>query len=289
MTHLQWLLELRLQEELNFRIGRTPTGYVAEWLGTAKLEASADGTNAHFRAAPEANALALRKLENESVPALLAHLQGTPFFHAACVAFPDQGAWLLLGPSGAGKSTLAADLCKHYGASMISDDVCRLTIDARGAWVEGRGDHHALCTDSANALGLHNGALLSDTKALFAHHDEKSFVNGSARVANTPVALYGILELDYTKEPPDTGRAPEANVWQRQVGARAVGALLPHVVRFALDATRAHLRDLDHCIAICKRVPVFRWARPHGLEKTVRAPATAALAQRLRATIEGIS
>lgn len=98
-------------------------GVVALAEGTAELRAPADGDHA-------AVATDLFSACNLCVALLLGRM-GRALVHAAAVAPPGGGAWLLVGDSGAGKTTTCANLVSA-GWSYLSDDHVVLYRDDAG-------------------------------------------------------------------------------------------------------------------------------------------------------------
>jgi hypothetical protein len=87
-----------------------------------------------------------RLIESSALAALLS-FTGTPTLHASAIDV-DGRAWALLGASGAGKTTLAAWLCRHGGASLVTDDALRFDTDGDWPW----------CYRGTTTLRLREGA-----------------------------------------------------------------------------------------------------------------------------------
>jgi hypothetical protein len=85
-----------------------------------------------------------------AVSGVLLHQRNELALHASCVAI-DGRAVALVGPSGRGKSTLAGALAVR-GFTLLTDDICRVLIDAGRVWAVPGSCRLRLWPDAARSL-----------------------------------------------------------------------------------------------------------------------------------------
>jgi hypothetical protein len=122
-----------------------------------------------------------------AVSGLLLHQRGDLALHASCVAIGGK-AIAITGPSGRGKSTLAAALAAG-GATLLTDDICRLLFEDQGVWAVPGSSRLRLWPDAARSLG-HVPENLSIGRS---DHPKRLLTLPSG--AGDPVPLVAILRL----------------------------------------------------------------------------------------------
>jgi hypothetical protein len=242
-----WLAETLHEGRPRFRIGREGDRLVAEWDGLATFVVRRDGTTETFEAAPLADLVALAKIRQSAVPALVRHLHGGLTLHASAVAIGGAGV-AFLGDSGAGKSTLAYALATRSNEdfALLSDDC--LPIDGLQAmpsdsfgWI----DHVA-----RQALGISGG--------------EGKRATAPSRVARAAVPLRRIIVLTFRDDLRLT----------RLAGSSVAGVLSRAMIRFVLDEPAVHVADMQRLSELASSVEVLELGRPIGLvhiDETVAA------------------
>jgi hypothetical protein len=235
-----WLSEYADGGRVFLRVGRGEGEVVAEWPGLCELRAARDGSWTHFAAAPDADPVAVDKVYEGAVRALLLHLRGEIVLHAACVAHAGQ-AIAYLGESGSGKSTTAADACQHAPWELLSDDAVPVEISGANVIVRPSEAHHWLREDACEALV---GKRATPGKTRIA-------AQRAARDA-ARVAAFVWLEFDPSLVRPTLVRLR---------GAEAVATLLRSAVRLILDDPDRQARELDALVQIATHVPIFAFRR----------------------------
>lgn len=156
----------------------------------------------------------------------VAPLHGRLTLHAALVRKPE-GCVMLTGQSGAGKSTLSTALGTMDGWDQLSDDICLLAPDGRGAWASAPGAY--LTTSSSGGLGFDAAHGASDPsrsgKAWF----------GVGTPAREPLPIAGLVFLDRRQDVSAPRLAPISR-------AEALGALTPQFIRFNPSDQAADVR-----------------------------------------------
>lgn len=249
-----WLHEVCSEEGLRFRIGRRGATRIAEWDGLLRLEAE-EGQPPRIEASGQS--LAVRKLRQGAVPALLGHLNGRLHWHGAACAWARGASILALGQAGAGKSTLVAGLCGATGASFLSDDVAAIAPAVAGWELHRSEDKHAMRADMAVRIFGHT----TQKKALFAPSRMRKRARLGAIVSLQPGALLALEPL----------RSREK-----------LRILNQNLVRFALDDEARLQRDLDVVIALAEQVPVYSLVCPRPFDDWH------ALADLLRPRLRGV-
>jgi hypothetical protein len=234
-----WISEQLQDGCVGFRIGRCNDELVADFVGLGLLRAAPDGTSSSFEPAPDADPVTVEKLRQGLVPALLRHLRRELTLHGASVAMHGQ-AVACIGASGAGKSTLAAVLCNEQDAAFLADDTT--AVDLAGA--------------TPTVLPTERVHWLVSARAAPNSGELKFPVAPRALAeAATPLALVCRLRFD---------DGLEAHELTRLRGHDALRALVPSVIRFAIDVPEAHLREAEQLDDLVRRVPVYDFARPRG-------------------------
>lgn len=238
-----WLADYSSQEDVVFRIGRRGNEVIAEWSGIARLIANRDGTNARLLPMEGVSADDLTKIRTGSAVVLLRHLEGKLALHGAVVG--ERGrAVMLLGRSGQGKSTLAAALCVD-GATLYSDDAIAIDPDPQGGWrVHPMERNHWL---DARAQEVLTGCPTLDGD------DQGKWALPTRSVASESAVVSAIVDLRF---------AGDRAMMRRVTGIDAMGALVPQVVRFALDDSERHRREIEMLTALVSDVPTFQLDRP---------------------------
>lgn len=246
MTNITWLAEYAPLGQLAFRIGRVGDDVVAEWTDVARLRARSDGTDVRFEALPGARASDIAKLERGSARLLVRHLRGEIALHGSAVNIRRRTV-VFLGRSGQGKSTLAAALCALSGATLVADDaiaIDRAPGDSLEWLVAPTETDHWLDAHAARALGVEMSLAEGDKLAVPA-----------TRTADVPSPLAAFVELVFD----DGRREPRLS---RLAGIDALGALVPHAVRFIVDDRERQREELEVLARLVEAVPTFRLERP---------------------------
>jgi hypothetical protein len=202
---------------------------------------------------PGADAANVRLFLLGSAMGALLYQRGLVPLHANAIAV-DGRAIAFAGPSGSGKSTLAA-WCHDHGYAVLADDVAAL--DCR--------DGGVVLLPGLPRVRLWRGALEASGRDTRDH--PPSFVGETAydkfdvaldRVAGEALPVSAIYLLE----------RGERSELLPLTGMSAVEALVANSYRGefvgSLGMTAAHVR---HCLAIARRVPVFRAIRPWGSER----------------------
>lgn len=238
-----WLAEHTETLRPTFRIGRSGSELVAEWMGTVRLVVKRDGSNPRFFEEPGAYGPNIEKIRRGSARVLLRHLEGKFSLHGACVG--DAGrAVVLLGRSGQGKSTIAAWLCER-GLSLFADDAIALERSMDGYDVEPFETNHWLEPSAIEALGWR---VPGDWKAPVE----------CKRAGKSNARIIGIVELVYV----DELRSPRLVRIERTLDAMTT--IVPQVVRFVLDEPEVQRRELETLAWLFDTTPFYRLERPRG-------------------------
>ena len=232
---VEWLATSEEDGETRFRVGRTNERLVAEWIGVARLVSTRDGSIHELAFEPHVSERERVKLGRGTARLLLAQLSGAIGLHASAVDVGGQ-AIVFVGRSGQGKSTLAAAFVAR-GAKLLADDAVLLS-PAPPFHVEPTEQDHWLDAEACAALGFEGSSA--------------SKVPVAAPGAGAQVALAAIVALEWSDGPPRVDRSHDA---------RALGRLLPHVVRFVLDSPAHQRAEVEALETLVARVPVFTLTR----------------------------
>jgi len=241
---ISWTHEIKVDDRVHFRTGRSGNGLVAEWPGLGRLACRRDGSRAKFTAYSGAPRQTIGKLQRGLVKALLRDLRGGLAVHASAVAL-DERAVLFVGPSGVGKSTAAAQLCLGRGARLLADDAALIEVDNSGGSVLPCEEDLRLTRESCLALGFparrRNGT------------DDKYHVRASNIAEKpSPLSLVVVLRFEATDG---------LSTWRRLRGSAAALSLLEAAFRFDVDDGAARRRELEQVTAVYRHVPFVEWVR----------------------------
>lgn len=245
-----WLAEHVEESRPSFRIGRSGSELVAEWIGIARLVVHRDGSHPRFFAEPGAYGPNVEKIRKGSARVLLRHLEGKLSLHGACVG-RDSEAIVLLGRSGQGKSTLAACLCER-GLSLFADDAVSLERSADGYEVEPTETQHWLTPSAMEALGW---CPPGDWKAPVP----------SKQAGASNARLRGLVELAYVDE------LAQPRLVRIETTLDAMSMVVPQVVRFVLDEPSVHRSELESLTQLVGCIPLYRLERARGFEHLAAA------------------
>ena len=242
-----WIHEVRVDDEVTFRVGRRDGMMIAEWPGLAVLRCTPDGTSSRLTPASGASRTSIEKLRHGHVKALRRDLAGQLGAHASAVAFEGR-AVVFMGPSGAGKSTIAAQMCLRHGAELLADDVVLFDLTERGVRVIPGEREHWLDRNSCLAVGV--------TPAKAESSDVKQKVL-ARRVAHRTcdLALTVVLAVDPAVDRPELRSIP---------GGDAARLLLQSVIRFDVEDVAARRRELEQITRIFGGAPTLELVRPPG-------------------------
>jgi hypothetical protein len=239
-TPIVWISEQLEDGRVGFRIGRCGNELVAEFVGLGILRADPAGASFSFEPDPGAHPETVEKLRQGLVPALLRHLRRELTLHGASVALEGR-AVACVGLSGAGKSTLAARLCTERDAAFLADDTTAIDL----------ADDAPCVLPTERVHWLVSARAAPDPKG-----DTKFAVSPRALAsAPTPLAMICRVRFDETLAAPSVTRLR---------GHDALQALVPTVIRFAIDDREAHLWELEQLEKVVRSVPVYDLARPRG-------------------------
>jgi hypothetical protein len=154
-----------------------------------------------------------------------------------------------VGTSGAGKSTLAARLCNERGALLLADDTAAIDFVASKPNVLPTERVHWLISGRASPAEEEGDA-------------KQPVVPRALAPASCPLALVCRMRFD------DAVVRPRAT---RLRGHDAFEALVPSVVRFAIDDPEAHLREAEQLGCLVRSVPVYDVVRSYAGEASLAA------------------
>jgi hypothetical protein len=258
-----WISEKLEDGQAAFRIGRAGDELVADFVGLGLLRANSTGTSSSFEPSVGADPIALDKLREGLIPALLRHLHRELTLHGAAVTVEGR-AIACVGISGAGKSTFAARLCSDRGALLLADDTTAIDFVGSTPTVLPTERVHWLISGRATPHPEEG-----DTKEAVAPRALAS--------ASSPLVLVCRLRFD------DAVVGPRVT---RLRGHDAFEALVPSVVRFAIDDRQAHLREAEQLGSLVRSVPVYDVVRSHRGEASLAATLEC-LFDLVRRTVEG--
>ena len=238
MQGITWISQQLTNGQIGFRIGRRGQELVADFVGLGMLRADPGGVSTSFEPAADADPVAIEKLKNGLVPALIRHLRKELTLHGAAVTIGGQ-AIVCVGMSGAGKSTLAARLCNAKGAAFLADDTA--AIDFRDPTPS------VLPTERVHWL-------VSARDAPDAAGEWKYPVTPRA-LADHAAPLAFVCRVGFDEA---LGQKPTV---RRLRGHAALEALVPSVIRFAIDDPDAHVREAEQLGELARRVPVYDLVR----------------------------
>lgn len=189
--------------------------------------------------------------------AALLHQRGLLPLHSNVIEIGGQAIGFL-GHSGAGKSTLAAWF-HDRGYRVLSDDVCVVAPGLDGGPLVFPGvPRLRLWQDALEATG-HS----ADRARRISSATDKFVIRTSARGESEPAELgrlYVIRE--------ESGGSPDAPAVSRLSGAQAVQALIENTYRGNYVGSLGKARqNMDQCVAIARRVPLFALSRPWDLAR----------------------
>ena len=231
---VDWLAELREDEQILYRLGRDGEVRVAEWPGLLRMEHGPGGAVA-FTELTSTQPARIAKVKNGIARALVRSLSGGLTLHACAVAH-DGRALVCTGASGQGKSTLAAALCARPDRRLLADDMA--SID------ETVGDDGA--RSSFRVTPSEQAVWLASTSA-----DDK--FPRPVPSASEPHDLVALIALGFH----------DGGVVLRPMSAvESFARLIPGVVRFALDDPALHERELAALGRLSRAVRGFELLRP---------------------------
>jgi hypothetical protein len=190
----------------------------------------------------------LGKVTDGLVPALIRHLDGHLTLHAGAAARHGRSL-VLVGNHAAGKSTAVAELCRRPGFELVADDTATFGNDPdEEPYLLPTERQHWLLPQSCSALGLEGGSTL-----------RKRAIPSPQRAAErSAAAAICILDFDEAAAGPRVTRLR---------GVAAFGALVPWVIRLAVDDEEMHRREAVMLERIVTRVPIYELRRPRDLRQ----------------------
>jgi hypothetical protein len=238
-----WIAEEHDGDRVGFRIGRTRSLLVAEFVGVGTLEATPDGRSTSFVPAPGASPELAAKVERGLVRSLIAHLRSGLAFHASAAARNGR-AVVCLGPSEAGKSTAIAELCQRPDVALLADDAVILERSGGGFDVPPTEDSHWLLGASASALGFPPAREKSRLSPRFS--------------ATRPARLGAICRLLFDDAVP----GPRL---RKLHGQSVLETLSAAAIRFVIDDPVRQMMEFDQLSALAQVVDVYELVRPRDL------------------------
>lgn len=245
MSSPRWTAEHIVEGQTLFRVGRDGDQLIAQWPGLCELRSDRDGAQSSFSAEEGADPSIIAKVRGGLAAALVRHLRGETSLHA-CSFSRDQRALACVGPSGAGKSTLAAWMCARRGHALVADDIVGVRSEGGSLYVEPTEREHWLDASSRALLRLGPPPA-----------GEKSAAPAAA-VANAPARLVALVSLSYA--------GTDAVSLVRVRGHRALGLLLPCLVRFVVDEPAAQLDEISRLEALIERAPLYELVAPRDFD-----------------------
>ena len=243
---IRWIAEEKTDDRVTFRVGRSGSNPVAEFVGVGTVEAAPDGSWSRFLPAPTASEQQVEKLERGLVRALIAQLRHQLAFHASAAERGGR-AVVCLGPSEAGKSTAVAELCRRNGFALLADDAVILQRSAVGFDILPTEDSHWLLDASSEALGFHE------------RNDYKGRVRPRV-AAQRPAKLVAICKLEFD----DAAIGPSLS---RLHGQSILAALTAAAIRLVVDEPSRHVREFEQLVELTKAVDVYELRRPRDLRR----------------------
>jgi hypothetical protein len=250
-TSIEWLATSTNEDDAEnvFRVGRrvSSNDLIAEWVGAARLVARRDGSQHELIFDERAPSTLREKLKRGGVRLLLRHLHGELGLHGSAVAFGSTSAILIVGGSGSGKSTFAAGLCQR-GGRLLADDAVAISFSNSDMTVnvEPTEIDHWLDRSAREALQLNSLGANDDVKIPIRSIGSD---DASTRVVAAVVLRWGADDA--------------TNIQLNSVGGvTALGGLLPHVVRFALDSPEHQRREIAQLEGLLNAVPTYVLERP---------------------------
>lgn len=247
MTRWTWSGEHVVDGQVLFRIGRSGDELVAEWPGLCELRSDRRGQRVSFVPAEGADERIVGKVRAGLGAALVRHLHGETSLHASAVE-RQHLALGFLGASGAGKSTLAAWMCHRRGWALVADDIVSLRVEERATLVVPTERDHWLDRGSRAALDLRSTETDTET--------EKEPIAAPV-VAREPARLKALVALAYG--------ADQGVSLSRLRGQRALGALLPCLVRFVLDEPDVQIAEMKRLEDVLAHAPLYELRAPRDL------------------------
>ena len=235
---VRWISEQAIGEQIGFRLGRCDDGLVAEFVGIGTLSARRDGHQSTFTPAHGADPIAVNKLQQSLLPALLRHLTKKLTLHGSAVAWRGL-AISCIGESGTGKSTTAAALCTGFDGEFVADDTSAVEF----------GDAHAELVPTERMHWLVSGSIDPDPQG----HIKRAVVPRASASKNPRLAAICRLLFD--------DAAPGAELL-RVRGQEALAAVLPSVIRFVLDEPAMQEHEFEQLGRLARTVPIYVLRRP---------------------------
>lgn len=180
------------------------------------------------------------------------HQRGLHCLHAATVEI-DGSAIAFVGVQGAGKSTLAAKMAAT-GHRVLGDDVIVLAPGKGGIEAHPGAVRFKMWRESLDALGLSPGRQVGDRV-------EKFYVDPPGPIESAPSRLGAVVELRRAAE-------TDSIAVERIPQLAAIDLVSAHTYRAEWIALMgARERHFEQCATVASHVPVWRLARPDGLNR----------------------
>lgn len=160
------------------------------------------------------------------------------------------------GPSGAGKSTLALAFCRH-GIPLLCDDVGLAVPRPNGEVMFYPGfPRIKLWRDTLGHFNIDETSLARD----LVREEKFHMAIGSSSYCSNPMPLGGLYALEKA--------SPYADPRLERLNRHgAISLLIEHTYRTELVRAIGHPgAHLQHCVAVAKSVPAFKYHRPWSLE-----------------------
>lgn len=188
--------------------------------------------------------------------ALLMFQRNTVALHGSSIIFDDK-AYAFCGQSGAGKSSLSAALT-FKGYDLLSDDLSVLALDENNIPLVHSGFcHNKLCKDTMEYFNISSNNLVKvdDFVNKYALPSSKIFID-----ITYPLSVIIELNVDY-----NAYDAKEVTI-EEIFGHEKLQAVFRNIFRYQLlnDVGLKPLY-LKQCLAIAKKIKVFKLTRPNGL------------------------
>ena len=228
-------------------VARSAGAYHVRIVGFAEFRVTA--ARVQVEAAPAARASTIRHLLLDQVLPLALAADGHLVLHASAVSRVEAGVMALAGAAGSGKSTMAAAL-RQEGWSVMADD--GVLVQDAGEQVQAVPAYAGLRVwpDAVEAAGLSAQAVTE-----VAEYSAKLRVSEPAARHAGPAPLRSV----YVLEEGDECR------FEQLTPRDAAMALVRHAYRADLDDRAALAVQLDGCVRLAERVPVWRAFVPREL------------------------
>jgi hypothetical protein len=256
MSEAEWCHETLREGVSSFRVGRIGDLMVVQWPGLATLACERDGSSALLWPEPGAHPFSVEKLQRGCARAFATSLAGGLALHASAVALGSK-AVAFIGPSGSGKSTAAAELCVHYGADLLADDIVILDDSRIPVEVTPTEEDHWLTTPSREALGIRSVS----ENCFGAKFPVRALRSSSAVIS---LAIVVVLRFD---------SSIGASLVRRLRGVSCARSLLEAILRFEMDDASVRRREVDQMLRLHDSAPAFELirnpAQPGGVAEAV--------------------